>query len=59
MVEADCDAHGYDHAGEKACVWAFLRLSLSIGATRARASGAKTSTLNGFGFRVWRSDEVA
>src|SRR5438876_9871660 len=24
MVEADCDAHGYDHTGEKACAWAFL-----------------------------------
>ena len=28
LVEADTDAHGYDHTGERASVWAFLRLTL-------------------------------
>ncbi len=58
MVEADCDAHGYDHAGEKACVWAFLRLSLDRGNPSEPERGEDID-LNGFGFRVWRADEVA
>jgi hypothetical protein len=58
MVEADCDAHGYDHTGEKACVWAFIRLSLDRG-TPGEGERGEDIDLNGFGFRVWRSDEVA
>ena len=57
MVEADTDAHGYDHAGEKACVWAFLRLSLDRGSPGEGERGEDID-LNGFGYRVWRSDEV-
>jgi hypothetical protein len=58
MVEADTDAHGYDHTGEKACVWAFLRLSLDR-ANPGEGERGEDIDLNGFGFRVWRSDEVA
>ena len=58
MVEADSDAHGYDHAGEKACIWAFLRLSLDRGNPSEPERGEDID-LNGFGFRVWRADEVA
>ena len=58
MVEADCDSHGYDHAGEKASVWAFLRLSLDRG-NPGEGERGEDIDLNGFGFRVWRSDEVA
>ena len=57
MVEADTDAHGYDHAGEKACVWAFLRLSLDRG-NPGEGERGEDIDLNGFGFRVWRADEV-
>jgi hypothetical protein len=58
MVEADCDPHGYDHTGEKASVWAFLRLSLDR-ANPGEGERGEDIDLNGFGFRVWRSDEVA
>ena len=59
MVEADCDAHGYDHAGEKASIWAFLRLSLDRTANPVEGErGGEDIDLNGFGFRVWRNDEV-
>lgn len=57
MVEADCDGHGYDHAGEKACVWAFLRLSLDR-ENPGEGPRGEDIDLNGFGFRVWRDDEV-
>jgi hypothetical protein len=57
MVEADCDGHGYDHTGEKASVWAFLRLSLDRGDPTQGERGEDID-LNGFGFRVWRADEV-
>jgi len=57
MVEADCDSHGYDHAGEKACAWAFLRLSLDR-ANPGEGERGEDIDLNGFGFRVWRADEV-
>src|SRR6476659_8786799 len=58
MVEADSDPHGYDHTGEKASVWAFLRLSLDR-ANPGEGERGEDIDLNGFGFRVWRSDEVA
>jgi hypothetical protein len=58
MVEADTDAHGYDHTGEKACTWAFLRLSLDRG-NPGEGERGEDIDLNGFGFRVWRADEVA
>ena len=57
MIEADCDAHGYDHAGDKAAIWGFLRLSLdreNVGEGKA----GEDIDLNGFGFRVWRQDEI-
>ena len=57
MIEGDTDAHGYDHTGEKANVWAFLRLSLERAASE---DGDRTEEidLNGFGFRVLRADEA-
>ena len=57
MVEADSDSHGYDHTGEKGCVWAFLRLSLDRG-NPGEGERGEDIDLNGFGFRVWRADEV-
>jgi hypothetical protein len=57
MVEADSDSHGYDHTGEKACLWAFLRLSLDRG-NPGEGERGEDIDLNGFGFRVWRADEV-
>ena len=57
MVEADTDAHGYDHTGEKACLWAFIRLSLDRG-NPGEGERGEDIDLNGFGFRVWRADEV-
>lgn len=31
LLEGDVDDHGYDHAGEPACLWAFLQLGLERG----------------------------
>lgn len=55
MIEADADSHGYDHAGEKASNWGFLRLLLER--TTPEGDRPEEIDLNGFGFRVWRADE--
>src|SRR5262245_24337682 len=39
LLEADTDADGYDHAGEPASLWAFLRVSLDRGAPGEEQKG--------------------
>lgn len=56
LVEADSDEHGYDHAGERASLWAFLRLGLERG-NPDEPEKAEDIDLNGFGARVWGTDE--
>jgi|SRR5262245_1522549 len=56
LVEADTDDHGYDHTGERASIWAFLRLSLERG-NPDEAEKSEDIDLNGFGARIWGSDE--
>lgn len=56
LVEADTDAHGYDHNGERAAVWAFLRLSLERNGP-GETERAEDIDLNGFGFRLAAADE--
>ena len=62
MLEADADAHGYDHAGERASMWGFLRLTVErdgvAGAAEPAPRGEEID-MNGFGFRIWRQDETA
>ena len=58
-LEADVDFHGYDHAGEAASVWGFLRLTVEREATPEGGQRGEEIDLNGFGFRLWRQDEVA
>ena len=52
LLEGDTDDHGYDHAGEPACLWAFLRLTLDRNGVE---DGDKPEDidLNGFGIRIW------
>jgi hypothetical protein len=52
FLEADVDASGYDMAGEKASIWAFLRLSLDRGGPTEAEKGEDID-LNGFGVQVW------
>jgi len=56
MVEADVDFNGYDHAGERASLWAFLRLSLERGNPGEELKGEDLD-LNDFGLRIWPQDE--
>lgn len=57
MVEADVDAHGFDHHGEKAGIWAFLRLTLErAGNSNDEAERAEELDLNGFGVCLWNED---
>ena len=52
LLEADTDDHGYDHAGELAGLWAFLRLSVDRGNVE-EGDKAEDIDLNGFGLRIW------
>jgi len=58
LVEADTDAHGYDHNGEQASLWAFLRVSLERNAPDEREKGEDID-MNGFGMRIWNTEEKA
>lgn len=57
LIEADTDDHGYDHSGERASVWGFLRLALERGNPDEPEKGEDID-LNGFGLRVWGADEA-
>ena len=52
LLEGDTDDHGYDHAGEPACVWAFLRLGLDRNGVE-EGEKPEDIDLNGFGIRIW------
>ncbi|MFO0964753.1 MAG: hypothetical protein U0793_04075 [Gemmataceae bacterium] len=52
LLEGDTDDNSYDHAGEPACLWAFLRLSLDRGSFDEKEPGEDID-LNGIGLRVW------
>ncbi|MBL8864985.1 MAG: hypothetical protein JNK93_05440 [Planctomycetia bacterium] len=57
LIEADVDANGYDHKGEKAAFWLFLRLSMDRGGPAEDEEKAEDLDLNGFGVCVWGKDE--
>lgn len=52
LMEGDTDDHGYDHAGEPAGLWAFLRLLLERGGPGESEKNDEVD-LNGFGIRIW------
>lgn len=52
LLEGDTDDAGYDHSGEPACLWAFLRLALDRGGVEENEKGEDVD-LNGFGLRIW------
>jgi hypothetical protein len=56
MLEADVDCNGYDHAGEKAGLWGFLRLSLDRGNPGEEQKGEDLD-LNDFGTQIWPQED--
>src|SRR5262249_19353807 len=54
LLEGDTDADGYDHTGDHASVWGFLRLSLDRGEPGEPEKGEDID-LEGFGVRIWAS----
>ncbi len=52
LLEGDTDAHGYDHAGEPVCLWAYLRLAIDRGSPD-EGEKAEDIDLHGFGVRFW------
>jgi hypothetical protein len=52
LVEGDTDEAGFDHTGEVASLWGFLRLSLERGSVEDGEKGEDID-MNGFGFRIW------
>lgn len=56
LLEGDVDASGYDMQGERASIWAYVRLSLDRGGPGESEKGEDID-LNGFGVQVWGSKE--
>ncbi len=56
LLEADTDSDGYDHAGEPACLWAFLRVALDRGSPGEPEKGEDVD-LEGFGVQIWPANE--
>ncbi|HYT89385.1 MAG TPA: hypothetical protein VEL76_11820 [Gemmataceae bacterium] len=52
LLEADTDADGYDHTGEPAALWAFLRVSLDRGGVGEPDKGEDLD-LEGFSVQIW------
>lgn len=52
LLEGDTDDHGYDHAGEPAGLWAFLRIFLERGGPGEMDKNEEVD-VNGFGMRIW------
>ncbi len=50
------DSSGYDMNGEKACWWAYVRLSLDRGGPGEQEKGEDID-LNGFGVSFWGNQE--
>ena len=51
LLEADVDATGYDMTGEKASIWAYVRLSVDRGGP-GEAEKGEDIDLNGYGVQV-------
>jgi hypothetical protein len=56
LLEADTDCNGYEHGGERASLWAFLRVTLDRGSPGEEEKGEEID-LNDFGLRIWPLDE--
>lgn len=52
LLEADTDADGFDHAGERVSIWGFLRLGLDR-SNPGEGEKAEDIDLEDFGLRVW------
>jgi hypothetical protein len=52
LLEGDCDADGFDHAGEPSSLWGFLRASVERGGPGEPDKGEDID-LEGFGVRIW------
>jgi hypothetical protein len=52
LLEGDSDAEGYDHTGEPASLWIYLRLTLERGGPGEEEKGEDID-LQGFGVRIW------
>jgi len=51
LIEGDVDTDGYDHAGEPAGLWGFIRVSLDRGGPGEPEKGEDID-LEGFGLRI-------
>lgn len=56
LLEGDIDANGFDHKGERAAFWLFLRLSIDRGGPGEPDKGEDVD-LNNFGVCVWGAEE--
>lgn len=55
LLEAECDAHGYDALGERLSLWFYLRLAVERGGPGEPDKGEDVD-LQGFGIRFWGNE---
>ncbi|HLW67975.1 MAG TPA: hypothetical protein VKS79_21840 [Gemmataceae bacterium] len=56
LIDGDTDAHGYDHAGERACLWAGIRICLDR-SNPGESDKREDLDMESFGLQIWREDE--
>jgi hypothetical protein len=56
LLESDVDGNGFDHKGERAAFWLFLRLGIERGGP-ADAEKGEDVDMNNFGICVWGAEE--
>ncbi len=52
VLEADTDTNGYDHLGERASLWGFLRVGIERGGPSDTDERAEEVDLDWFGFQI-------
>jgi hypothetical protein len=56
LIDGDTDAHGYDHTGERACLWAGIRLCLDR-SNPGEVDKREDLDMESFGVQIWRESE--
>jgi hypothetical protein len=56
LLEADTDDHGYDHNGDRTCIWGGIELSWERGSP-GDLEKEEELDLEGFGVRIWNNEE--
>jgi hypothetical protein len=57
LIDGDTDCNGYDHTGERACLWGGIRLVLDRSNPGDEEKKIEEVDLDNFGLRIWNEQE--